>query len=157
MTTHSHTRWLLVTVLIIGVGAVILAMSAQTNKIPVLDQNQDFKEIKIQKQEESGLKNQDIKQVEVRKEELDLKNQTIEQIEPQNQNTEKPVIKSEAVKEIEIRKEEEQRFKKQDKLYAQQAKAQAEQYENMANIVARNGGDPKPLLDAAAYFENESK
>jgi hypothetical protein len=137
----------MVTVLIIGVGAGILTRTAQTSKIPVLEQSQDVKEIKIQ--------NQVIKQLEVRKQELDLKNQTIKQIE--TRNTEKPVISSQTVKEIEIRKEEEQRFKKQDKFYAQQAKAQAERYENMAKIVASNGGDPKPLLDAAAYFENESK
>jgi hypothetical protein len=147
MTTHSHTGWFMVAVLIIGVGAGILTRTAQTNKIPVLDQNQDVTEIKIQKQA--------INQVEVRKQELDLKNQTTKQIE--TRNTEKPVINSQTIKEIEIRKEEEQRFKKQDKFYAQQAKAQAERYENMADIVARNGGDPKPLLDAAAYFESESK
>lgn len=155
MTTHSHTRWFMVAVLIIGVGVAILAMSSQTSKMPVLEQNQEVKEIKIQNQEELGLKKQAIQQVEVRKQELDLKNQAIKQVEIQN--TEKPVLNSQTIKEIEIRKEEEQRFKKQDKFYAQQAKAQAEQYENMAKVVARNGGDPKPLLDAAAYFDKESK
>lgn len=71
MKTHSHTHWIMVSGLIIGVGVAILAMSSQTSKIPLIDQNQDVTEIKIQNQEEIGLKNQAIQQVEVRKQELD--------------------------------------------------------------------------------------
>lgn len=58
---------------------------------------------------------------------------------------------------IVIRKEEERRLKKQNKSYTQQAKAQAKQYKQAAKLVARQGGDPKPLLDAVAYFEAQSK
>ncbi|MCX7067228.1 MAG: hypothetical protein NTW85_06005 [Methylococcales bacterium] len=59
--------------------------------------------------------------------------------------------------EVKIRKEEEHRLKKQDESYTQHAKALADQYAATAKLVASRGGDPKPLLDAAAYFDNESK
>lgn len=58
---------------------------------------------------------------------------------------------------IVIRKEEEQRLQKQDKSYTQQAKMLAEQYQETAKLVESQGGDPQPLLDAAAYFEAKSK
>jgi hypothetical protein len=32
----------------------------------------------------------------------------------------------------------------------------AEQYKRMAKLVASQGGDPQPLLGAAAYFENQA-
>jgi hypothetical protein len=60
-------------------------------------------------------------------------------------------------KEVKVRKEEENRIKKQDKSYTKQAKAMADQYAQTAKLVARNGGNPGPLLDAAAYFDKESK
>lgn len=50
----------------------------------------------------------------------------------------------------------EEGMKKQDKLYSQQAKAQAELYRQSAERVASQGGDPKPLQNAAAYFEAEA-
>lgn len=65
--------------------------------------------------------------------------------------------KAKVDKEVKVRKEEEQRLKKQDKLYSKHAKALADQYAETAKIVARNGGDPKPLQDATAYFDKESK
>ena len=58
---------------------------------------------------------------------------------------------------IEIRKEQEVQLKQQDTRYGEQAKSMAEQYKRMAELVASQGGDPQPLLDAAAYFENQSK
>ncbi len=58
---------------------------------------------------------------------------------------------------IEIRKEEEQRLKEQDTLSTNKAKALAKQYEETAKLVASQGGDPKPLLDAAAHFADQSK
>ncbi len=58
---------------------------------------------------------------------------------------------------IEIRVEEEETLKEQDTAYARQAKILAEQYRERAELVADQGGDPKPLLDAAAYFEEQSR
>jgi hypothetical protein len=60
-------------------------------------------------------------------------------------------------KDVKVRKEEEKRLKKQDMFYTKHAKALADQYAQTAKLVARNGGDPKALLDAAAYFDQESK
>lgn len=60
-------------------------------------------------------------------------------------------------KKIKIRKEEEKDLKLNDESYRNQAKSLAEEYRNTAEIVAKQGGDPKPLLAAAAYFENQSK
>jgi hypothetical protein len=57
---------------------------------------------------------------------------------------------------IEIRKQEESALEKQDTAYREQARTMAEQYKRMAERVASQGGDPKPLLDAAAYFDNQS-
>ena len=58
---------------------------------------------------------------------------------------------------VKIQKEEEKRLKKQDKSYIQHAKALADQYAATAKLVASRGGDNRALLDAAAYFDNESK
>lgn len=58
---------------------------------------------------------------------------------------------------IEVRKQEEHSLKQQDKSYNQQAKVLAEQYKKNAKLVEEQGGDPQPLLDAAAYFEDQSK
>ncbi|MFI3185810.1 MAG: hypothetical protein QX198_07490 [Methylococcaceae bacterium] len=60
-------------------------------------------------------------------------------------------------KAIDIRKEEEQRLKKLDKSYAQQAKMLAKRYQETAKLIKNQGGDPQPLLDAAAYFNVDSK
>jgi len=60
-------------------------------------------------------------------------------------------------KKIKIRKEQELRLKKQNKLHFRQTKALAEQYKKTAKLIKRQGGDPQPLLDAAAYFEDQSK
>jgi len=60
-------------------------------------------------------------------------------------------------KKSKIRKEEEHGLKKADKLYSRQAKALAQQYNTAAKLVAKQGGDPQPLLDAADYFKNQSK
>lgn len=61
--------------------------------------------------------------------------------------------KVEVPKEISIRMQEEERLRKQDKSYPQQMKALAGQYKKRAELVASAGGDPKPLLEAAAKFE----
>lgn len=58
---------------------------------------------------------------------------------------------------IKVRKKEEQSLKRQDKSYSQQAKALAKHYKKTAKLIKKQGGDPKPLLDAAAYFEDQSK
>ncbi len=68
-----------------------------------------------------------------------------------------------------IRKDEEQRLKKgkgkeegqeqgQENLsYPQQAKSLAERLRESAAIVAQQGGNAQPLLDAAAYFDKEAE
>lgn len=56
-----------------------------------------------------------------------------------------------------IRKENETKFRERDPLYPQQAASLAKQYKETAAMVARQGGDPQPLLDAAAYFERQSR
>jgi hypothetical protein len=56
-----------------------------------------------------------------------------------------------------IRKENEEKSKARDPLYSQQAASLAKQYKETAAMVARQGGDPQPLLGAAAYFERQSK
>lgn len=156
MTTYKHLLWLAPAVLIVAVIVMVgvdTPMSLlQTTETSQTDQknNQYIKQIEVRNEEKSSLKNHEIKQTEVQNvEESGLKNQEIKQVEVRKEDQE--------IKQIEIRKEEEHSLKKQDKFYTQQAKALAEKYENTAELVARNGGDPKPLLDAAAYFENESK
>ncbi len=49
------------------------------------------------------------------------------------------------------------RQKAQDPLFPEQAKSLAKDYKATAEIIARQGGDPKPILDAAAYFENQAE
>ena len=56
-----------------------------------------------------------------------------------------------------IRKENDEKSKAREPLYPQQAASLAKQYKETAAMVARQGGDPQPLLDAAAYFERQSK
>jgi hypothetical protein len=48
------------------------------------------------------------------------------------------------------------KLKAKDPLYAQQAKALAEQYRHTAEIVAQHGGDAQPILDAIAHLESQS-
>jgi hypothetical protein len=55
-----------------------------------------------------------------------------------------------------IRKESDVKSKTREQYYPQQAALLAKGYKETARIVARNGGDPQPLLDAAAYFESHS-
>ena len=49
------------------------------------------------------------------------------------------------------------KLKARDPAYAEQAKALAEQYRETADMVARNGGNAQPLIDAAAKLENQSE
>jgi hypothetical protein len=56
-----------------------------------------------------------------------------------------------------IRQENDRQLKAQEPLYLRQAGSLAKHYKETASIVARQGGDPQPLLDAAAYFERQSK
>jgi hypothetical protein len=152
MTTYKHLFWFAPAVLIVAV--MVGANLRNTTEISQPD-TKEIEQIEVQ-HEESGLKTQDVKQIEVRKEQYaGLKNQNIQAIDVQQQ--EKPDLKTQEVRAIEIRKQEEQRLKKQDKYYAQQAKAMAEQYEERARFVERNGGNAQALYDAADYFAKESK
>ncbi|MGH8763334.1 MAG: hypothetical protein ACREUR_08905 [Nitrosospira sp.] len=56
-----------------------------------------------------------------------------------------------------IRQENDKQLKMQEPLYSRQAGSLAKRYKETAAIVTRQGGDPKPLLDAAAYFERQSE
>jgi hypothetical protein len=68
-----------------------------------------------------------------------------------------------------IRKEEEQKLKKgkgiregreqgeENSFYPQQVKSLAERLRESASIVAQQGGNAQPLLDAAAYFDKEAE
>jgi hypothetical protein len=49
------------------------------------------------------------------------------------------------------------KLKSLDPSFPEQAKAQAQNFRATAEIVARQGGDAKPLLDAADYFESQSE
>ena len=49
------------------------------------------------------------------------------------------------------------KLKAMDPSFPEQAKSLAEQYRETANMVARNGGNAQPLLDAAAKLENQSE
>ncbi|SEK42460.1 hypothetical protein [Nitrosovibrio tenuis] len=49
------------------------------------------------------------------------------------------------------------KLKARDPLYAEQAKSLAAQYKETAEIVARQGGNPQPILDAAAQLEGQSE
>lgn len=57
----------------------------------------------------------------------------------------------------EVRQGEEKRLARQGKSYAKQMKALAKQYRAAARLVAKQGGKPTALLEAAAYFENKVK
>jgi hypothetical protein len=146
MTTYKYLLWSVPVMLTVAVLVKIGAddaptVSPQTTEIssqPAQQKHQDVKDFAVQTEQAPGLEEQDVKDSKVQKEEY-------------------PFLKSQDVKEVEIRKEEEYRLKKQDKAYTQHAKELAKQYEETAKLVARNGGDAKALLDAAAYFENESK
>jgi hypothetical protein len=52
-----------------------------------------------------------------------------------------------------IREENDRELKLREPLYPQQARSLAKHYKETAAIVARQGGNPRPLLDAASYFE----
>ena len=67
------------------------------------------------------------------------------------------VVSVDAKKKKEIRKQEEKTLKPQNKSYRKQMKVQAREYERTAAIVAKQGGDPKPLLAAADYFRSQPK
>lgn len=56
-----------------------------------------------------------------------------------------------------IREENDRELKAREPLYPQQARSLAKHYKETAAIVARQGGDPRPLLGAAAYFESQNK
>lgn len=56
-----------------------------------------------------------------------------------------------------LRKENDEKSKVREPLYLRQAVSLAKHYRETAAIVARQGGDPKPLLEASAYFESQSK
>ena len=60
-------------------------------------------------------------------------------------------------KKVKVRANEEKRLASLDKSYAKQMKALAKQYKASAKLVAKQGGDPTALIEAVAYFENESK
>lgn len=56
-----------------------------------------------------------------------------------------------------IRKANDFKLKTGEPLFPKQAKLLAKGYKETAEIIARQGGDPKPVLDAAAYFEGQSE
>jgi VIT1/CCC1 family predicted Fe2+/Mn2+ transporter len=56
---------------------------------------------------------------------------------------------------VEIRKQEEKLIKMKDKQHHKQLKNLIKQYQDSAKIVAEQGGNAKPLLDAAAYFQGQ--
>jgi hypothetical protein len=56
-----------------------------------------------------------------------------------------------------IREANDLKLKAQEPFYSEHAKALAEQYKETAEIVASQGGNPQPLLDAAAHLESQSE
>ena len=54
-----------------------------------------------------------------------------------------------------VRKANDFKLKTGEPLFPKQAKSLAKGYRETAEIIARQGGDPRPILDAAAYFENQ--
>ena len=56
-----------------------------------------------------------------------------------------------------IRKITDLSLKVREPSFREQAKSLARGYRETAEIVARQGGDPKPILDAAAYFEKQTE
>lgn len=58
---------------------------------------------------------------------------------------------------VKIRKDEERALRVRDGSHAKHADSLAKQYLQTAKIVKKQGGDPKPLYAAAAYFRNQAK
>jgi hypothetical protein len=56
-----------------------------------------------------------------------------------------------------IRKITDLSLKAREPSFREQARSLARGYRETAEIVARQGGDPKPILDAAAYFERQTE
>ena len=56
-----------------------------------------------------------------------------------------------------IREANDLKLKSREPSFPEQAEARAKSFRQTAEIVARQGGDPKPLLDAADYFEKQSE
>ena len=56
-----------------------------------------------------------------------------------------------------IREANDLKLKSREPAFPEQAEARAKNFRATAEIVARQGGDPKPLLDAADYFEKQSE
>lgn len=56
-----------------------------------------------------------------------------------------------------IRKANDLNQRARDPMFPGQAKSLAKGYRETAEIIARQGGNPKPILDAAAYFESQSE
>jgi hypothetical protein len=54
-----------------------------------------------------------------------------------------------------IRKITDLSLKAREPSFREQAKSLARGYRETAELVARQGGDPKPILNAAAYFERQ--
>jgi hypothetical protein len=55
-----------------------------------------------------------------------------------------------------IREANDLKLKAQEPFYSEHTKALAEQYKETAEIVARQGGNAQPILDAAAHLESQS-
>lgn len=60
-------------------------------------------------------------------------------------------------KHLEIRIQEEKNLRLKEKSHSQHVKSLIKQYEQSAKIVAKQGGDPAPLLAAAEYYRNQSR
>ena len=56
-----------------------------------------------------------------------------------------------------IREANDLKLKSRDPSFPEQSEARAKNFRETAEIVARQGGDAKPLLDAADYFEKQSE
>ena len=61
------------------------------------------------------------------------------------------------VDKVKVRGNEERRLASLDKDYGKQMKNLAKQYKETAKTVKDQGGDPQPLLEAAAYFDGLAK
>lgn len=58
---------------------------------------------------------------------------------------------------VKVRMEEENKLIKGDPTHKKHALAMAQHYAKSAKLVESQGGDPKPLLDAAAYFAKQAE
>jgi hypothetical protein len=56
-----------------------------------------------------------------------------------------------------IRKITDLSLKAREPSFREQVRSLARGYRETAEIIARQGGDPKPILDAAAYFERQTE